>query len=157
MSNIYHPDIHHLRHSSHPDWIQTFITHSCRIRHSSPQTFITSDFHHLRLSSSSRDAHASKYFNLIQMSRWDVTLSQTSREFNKLIYQKSRTCNFSSYGLLSYFMVGNETCQNDKTPNLYTFQNVIPFVFVRQACVMISALEHSFQCLYGWQTIEEHV
>ena len=119
------------------------------VRHSSPQTFITSDIHHLRLSSSSRDAHASKYFNLIQMSRWDVTLSQTSREFNKLIYQKSRTCNFSSYGLLSYFMVGNETCQNDKTPNLYTFQNVIPFVFVRQACVMISALEHSFQCLYG--------
>ena len=54
-------------------------------------------------------------------------------------------------------MVGNETCQNDKTPKLYTFQNVIPLVFVRQAYVIISALDHSFQCLYDWQTIEEHV
>ena len=76
LSDIHHPDIHHLRHSSPPDWIQTFITldfhhplpkirhssprhsspqtfitHSCRIRHSSPRTFITSDIHHLRHSS----------------------------------------------------------------------------------------------------------
>ena len=76
LSDIQHPNIHHLRRSSPPDWIQTFITldfhhplpkirhssprhsspqtfitHSCRIRHSSPRTFITSDVHHLRHSS----------------------------------------------------------------------------------------------------------
>ena len=43
LSDIHHPDIHHLRHSSP----QTFITSDVHhLRHSSPQTFITSDFHH---------------------------------------------------------------------------------------------------------------
>ena len=66
LSDIHHLDIHHLRHSSPPYWIQTFITldfhhplpkirhssprrsspqtfitHNCRIRRSSPRTFIT--------------------------------------------------------------------------------------------------------------------
>ena len=66
LSDIHHLDIHHLRHSSPPYWIltfitsdfhhplpkirhssprrsspQTFITHNCRIRRSSPKTFIT--------------------------------------------------------------------------------------------------------------------
>ena len=72
LSDIHHPDIHHLRHSSPQTFItpyvksdihhpghsspQTFITLDIhhpppKIRHSSPRTFITSDVHHLRHSS----------------------------------------------------------------------------------------------------------
>ena len=52
LSDIHHPDIHHLRQSSP----QTFITPYLKSDihhpgHSSPQTFITSDIHHLRRSS----------------------------------------------------------------------------------------------------------
>ena len=50
-SDIHHPDIHHLRHSS-PIVVESVIHHP---RRSSPQTFITpylkSDIHHLRRSS----------------------------------------------------------------------------------------------------------
>ena len=58
LSDIHHPDIHHLRHSSPqtfispPTYFQTFITSDIHhLRRSSPQTFITSDIHHLRRSS----------------------------------------------------------------------------------------------------------
>ena len=47
LSDIHHPDIHHLRHSS-PIVAESDIHHP---GHSSPQTFITSDIHHLRHSS----------------------------------------------------------------------------------------------------------
>ena len=45
MSDIHHPDIHHLRHSS-PIVVESDIHHP---GHSSPQMFITSDFHHLSI------------------------------------------------------------------------------------------------------------
>merc|ERR1719275_584331 len=52
LSDIHHPDIHHLRHSSPQTFITPYLFSDIHhLRHSSPQTFITSDIHHLRRSS----------------------------------------------------------------------------------------------------------
>ena len=52
LSDIHHPDIHHLRRSSPQTFITSDVHHPLpKIRHSSPRTFITSDIHHLRHSS----------------------------------------------------------------------------------------------------------